>query len=98
MIGERDATAEARAAGLHNAGSRSHARGCTGWRGCADPRAVAEGSQPRNAACAANDLILGVGRTRVARISTRFTDATRDVAAFVLQIRRGNAMLVIPIR
>jgi hypothetical protein len=38
-----------------------------------------------------------VGRTRVATVA-EFARATEGQQAFVLQIRRGNAMLVIPIR
>ena len=44
-----------------------------------------------------NDVILAVGRTRVATVE-EFQRATEGQAAFVVQIRRGNAMLVIPIR
>ncbi|HLB85305.1 MAG TPA: PDZ domain-containing protein, partial [Steroidobacteraceae bacterium] len=60
-------------------------------------RSVADGSPAAQRGLRANDLILGVGRTRVANLD-EFTRATGDAQAFVLQIRRGNAMLVIPIR
>jgi len=42
-------------------------------------------------------VILAVGRVRVASVA-EFRKATEGLEAFVLQIRRGNAMLVIPIR
>ncbi len=42
-------------------------------------------------------VIVGVGRTRVANLA-EFQRATEGAAAFVLQIRRGSAVLVIPIR
>jgi S1-C subfamily serine protease len=96
VIGERDATAEARAAGLHNGLEGATLEDAPGGEGVLI-RAVAEGSPAAQRGLRANDLILGVGRTRVANLD-EFTDATRDAAAFVLQIRRGNAMLVIPIR
>jgi S1-C subfamily serine protease len=96
VIGERDATAEARAAGLHNGLEGATLEDAPGGEGVLI-RAVAEGSPAAQRGLRANDLILGVGRTRVANLD-EFTEATRDAAAFVLQIRRGNAMLVIPIR
>ena len=60
-------------------------------------RSVAEGSPAAQRGLRTNDLILAVGRTRVAT-AAEFQRATAGQAAFVLQIRRGNAMLVIPIR
>jgi serine protease Do/serine protease DegQ len=60
-------------------------------------RSVAEGSPAAQRGLRANDLIIGVGRTRVTNLE-EFNRATANANAFVLQIRRGNAMLVIPIR
>ena len=60
-------------------------------------RSVAEGSPAAQRGLRANDVITGVGRTRVANLA-EFRRATEGAAAFVLQIRRGSAMLVIPIR
>ena len=60
-------------------------------------RAVAEGSPAAQRGLRANDVILAVGRVRVATVAD-FQKATEGLDAFVLQIRRGNAMLVIPIR
>jgi len=59
-------------------------------------RSVAEGSPAAQRGLRANDIIIGVGRTRIANLA-EFQRATEGAAAFVLQIRRGNAMLVIPI-
>jgi len=42
-------------------------------------------------------VILAVGRTRVANLA-EFQKATQGLQAFVVQIRRGSAILVIPIR
>jgi serine protease Do/serine protease DegQ len=60
-------------------------------------RSVAEGSPAAQRGLRANDVILAVGRTRVANVA-EFKRLTQGAAAFVLQIRRGNAALVIPIR
>ena len=60
-------------------------------------RSVAEGSPAAQRGLRTNDVILAVGRARVANVA-EFQRATEGQAAFVLQIRRGNAMLVIPIR
>jgi len=60
-------------------------------------RTVAEGSPAAQRGLRANDVIVGVGRSRVANLA-EFRSATEGAAAFVLQIRRGNAVLVIPIR
>jgi len=60
-------------------------------------RAVADGSPAAQRGLRANDVILAVGRTRVANLA-EFRRATEGQPAFVVQIRRGNAMLVIPIR
>jgi S1-C subfamily serine protease len=96
MIGERDAAAEARASGLHAGLEGASLEDAPGGGGVVI-RAVAEGSPAAQRGLRANDLILGVGRTRIANLD-EFVSATQDATAFVLQIRRGSAMLVIPIR
>jgi Do/DeqQ family serine protease len=96
VIGERDAVAEARAAGLHPGLEGAELEDAPDGDGVLI-RSVADGSPAAQRGLRANDLILGVGRTRVANLD-EFTAATGDAQAFVLQIRRGNAMLVIPIR
>jgi S1-C subfamily serine protease len=58
---------------------------------------VAEGSPAAQRGLRANDTIIAVGRTRVANLAD-FQRATQGADAFVLQIKRGSAMLVIPIR
>ena len=95
MIGERDAAAEAAAAGLHRGLEGAELADAQG--GGVLIRAVAEGSPAAQRGLRANDVILAVGRTRVANLA-EFQRATEGAAAFVVQIRRGNAMLVIPIR
>ncbi|RPI14247.1 MAG: DegQ family serine endoprotease [Lysobacterales bacterium] len=98
LVGQRDAASEA----AGTSGSPGH-RGLAGAE-LADAqgggvliRSVAEGSPAAQRGLRANDVIVGVGRARVANLA-EFRRATEGAAAFVLQIRRGNATLVIPIR
>jgi serine protease Do/serine protease DegQ len=95
VIGERDAAAEAQAAGLHSGLEGAEFVDAQG--GGVLVRSVAEGSPAAQRGLRANDTIIGVGRTRVTNLA-EFRKATESAAAFVLQIRRGNANLVIPIR
>jgi len=60
-------------------------------------RAVSDGSPAAQRGLRAGDVIVAVGRGRVASVA-EFRRATEGAAAFVVQIRRGNANLVIPIR
>ena len=94
MIGEGDAAAEAKATGMH--------QGLAGAEFIDSPggvliRSVADGSPAAQRGLRTNDVVLAVGRTRVATVAD-FEKATAGQDAFVLQIRRGSAMLVIPIR
>jgi Do/DeqQ family serine protease len=95
VIGERDTAAEAAAASQHHGLEGADLVDAQG--GGVLIRAVAEGSPAAQRGLRANDIIIGVGRTRVANLA-EFRRATEGAAAFVVQIRRGNAMLVIPIR
>jgi serine protease Do/serine protease DegQ len=94
-ISERDAAAEARVAGTTHPGLEG-ADIADGPNGVLI-RSVAEGSPAAQRGLRTNDVILAVGRARVANVA-EFQRATEGQSAFVLQIRRGNAMLVIPIR
>ncbi|MFO1394664.1 MAG: PDZ domain-containing protein, partial [Steroidobacteraceae bacterium] len=60
-------------------------------------RAVADGSPAAQRGLRPNDVIVAVGRTRVASLA-EFQRTTQGQQAFVVQIRRGSAILVIPIR
>jgi serine protease DegQ len=95
VVSERDAAAEAKAAagehpGLEGAQLSDSANGVV-------ISSVAEGSPAAQRGLRSNDLIIGVNRARVANLA-EFERATTGQTAFVLQIRRGTAMLVIPIR
>jgi serine protease Do/serine protease DegQ len=103
VIGERDAEGEAEAEAPGQGGATGTHPGLQGAE-LADAqgggvliRSVAEGSPAAQRGLRANDVILAVGRTRVANVA-EFRRATQGAAAFVVQIRRGNASLVIPIR
>jgi serine protease Do/serine protease DegQ len=95
VVGERDAGAEARATGIH--GGLEGADLADAQGGGVLVRSVADGSPAAQRGLRANDVIVAVGRTRVANLA-EFQRATQGVQAFVVQIRRGSAILVIPIR
>ena len=95
VVAERDAAAEAAASDVHRGLEGADLADAQG--GGVLIRAVAEGSPAAQRGLRANDIIIGVGRARVANLA-EFRRATEGASAFVLQIRRGNAMLVIPIR
>ncbi|MFO1408060.1 MAG: DegQ family serine endoprotease [Steroidobacteraceae bacterium] len=94
-IAERDAAAEADAAGLHDGLQGADLTDAQG--GGVLVRSVADGSPAAQRGLRANDVIVAVGRTRVANLA-EFQRATQGQQAFVVQIRRGSAILVIPIR
>jgi serine protease Do/serine protease DegQ len=96
VIAERDAAAEAKASGAHAGLEGAELADAANGAGVV-LRSVAEGSPAAQRGLRANDIIIGVGRTRVTNLD-EFNRATEGAAAFVLQIRRGSAMLVIPIR
>jgi serine protease Do/serine protease DegQ len=94
VVSERDETAEAKA-GTHPGLEGATLADAPG--GGVLIRTVAEGSPAAQRGLRASDTILAVGRTRVTNLA-EFQRATQGAEAFVLQIKRGNAMLVIPIR
>jgi serine protease Do/serine protease DegQ len=95
VIGDRDTVAESTAPSLHSGLEGADLTDAQG--GGVLVRAVADGSPAAQRGLRANDVILAVGRTRVADLA-EFRRATEGQPAFVVQIRRGSAMLVIPIR
>jgi Do/DeqQ family serine protease len=96
VIAERDLEAEERANGQHPGLEGAELTDAASGAGVLI-RSVGEGSPAAQRGLRANDVIVGVGRTRITNLA-EFTRATAGTTAFVLQIRRGSAMLVIPIR
>jgi serine protease Do/serine protease DegQ len=60
-------------------------------------RSVEDGSPAAQAGVRANDLIVGVGRTPVSNTKA-FRAAANGATVLVLNVRRGSAILLIPIR
>ena len=60
-------------------------------------RSVQEGSPASQAGIKTNDLIVGVGRTSVSNTKT-LRDAAKGAKVLVLNVRRGSAVFLIPIR
>jgi serine protease Do/serine protease DegQ len=96
-VSERDEAAEAAAAKATGAHPGLAGADIVDGQGGVLIRSVAEGSPAAQRGLRTNDIILQVGRTRVASVA-EFQRATADQAAFVLTLRRGSAVLVIPIR
>jgi len=60
-------------------------------------RSVQDGSPAAQAGLRSNDIIMAVGRTRVANLR-QFREAMKGAKVAFLNIRRGNATLLVPIR
>lgn len=60
-------------------------------------RSIQEGSPAAQSGVKANDLIVGVGRTPVSNTKT-FREAAKGANVLVLNVRRGSAAFLIPIR
>jgi Do/DeqQ family serine protease len=94
-IGERDTAETAAEAGMHKGLEGAELADAQG--GGVLVRSVANGSPAAQRGLRANDVILAVGRNKVANLA-EFQKATQGAQAFVVQLRRGSAILVIPIR
>jgi Do/DeqQ family serine protease len=60
-------------------------------------RSVQDGSPAAQAGLRTNDLIVGVGRTPVSNTKT-FREAAKGASVLLLNVRRGSAVVLIPIR
>jgi S1-C subfamily serine protease len=96
VVSERDAVAETKAATGSSHPGLEGADIVDGPNGVLI-RSVADGSPAAQRGLRANDAVIAVGRAPVANVA-EFQRATGGQSAFVLQIRRGSATLVIPIR
>jgi Do/DeqQ family serine protease len=97
VIGERDSAAEAKAGGGGGHEGLQGADLADAQGGGVLVRSVADGSPAAQRGLRPNDVIIQVGRTRVANVA-EFQRATQGLEAFVVTLRRGSAILVIPIR
>ena len=60
-------------------------------------RSVQDGSPAAQAGLRANDLIVAVGRTPVGTLKA-FRDVAKGASFLMLNVKRGNAVVLIPIR
>ncbi|MBM5812045.1 MAG: DegQ family serine endoprotease [Gammaproteobacteria bacterium] len=60
-------------------------------------RGVQPGSPAAQAGLRPDDLIVAVNRSRIANLA-QLREATRDQATILLQLRRGNQLLILPLR
>ena len=60
-------------------------------------KSIQDGSPAAQAGLRSNDVIVAVGRTRVANLK-QFKEAVKGAKVVVLNVRRGSAVLLIPIR
>jgi S1-C subfamily serine protease len=60
-------------------------------------RSIQDGSPAAQVGLRTNDVIVAIGRTRVANLK-QFKEAVKGAKVVVLNVRRGSAVLLIPIR
>ena len=60
-------------------------------------RAVQDGSPAAQAGLRANDLVVAVGRTPVTTLKA-FREAAKGATLLLLNVKRGSAVVLIPIR
>jgi len=94
-IGERDGTGTAGAGEVHSA-FEGATLGNAPSNGGVSVQTVAEGSPAAENGLRANDVILAVGRVRVANLE-QLRAAVKSAEAFAITIRRGNSTIVFPI-
>jgi len=94
-IGERDGSGAQGAAGIHPA-LEGATLGNAENNGGVVIQAVAEGSPAAQNNLRANDVILAVGRVRIANVE-QLRATIKNANAFAITIRRGNQTLVFPI-
>jgi Do/DeqQ family serine protease len=96
LVAERSETETANAADI-NRGLEGADLGDAPDGGGVQVRSVQEGSPAAQAGLRTNDLIVGVGRTPVSNTKS-FREATKGLNLLLLNVRRGSAVVLIPIR
>ena len=96
VIAERDDASGDAAAEVH-AAFEGASLSTAGNNGGVQISTVAEGSPAAANGLRPNDIIVGIGRTRIANLE-QLRAAVKDAKAFTVTIRRGNATLVFPIQ
>jgi serine protease Do/serine protease DegQ len=95
VIGERDSATADGAAEIHPALEGASLANADSNGGVVI-QSVAEGSPAAQSGLRPNDIILGVGRTRIANLD-QLRAAVKSAGAFAITIRRGSSTLVFPI-
>jgi len=95
VIAERDSATAEGAGEIHSA-FEGAALGNASNGGGVQIQSVAEGSPAAANGLRANDVIVGIGRNRIANME-QLRAVTKDAKAFTVTIRRGNATLVFPV-
>jgi S1-C subfamily serine protease len=96
LIAERSETETANAADIHEGLEGAELADAPNGAGVL-VRSVLEGSPAFQAGIKGNDLIVGVGRTPVTNTKT-FREAAGGAHLLVLNVRRGTALYLIPVR
>ncbi len=96
VIAERDDASGDRAAEVH-AAFEGASLSSAGGNGGVQITGVAEGSPAAANGLRPNDVIIGIGRNRIANLE-QLRAAVKDARAFTVTVRRGNATLVFPIQ
>jgi len=96
LIAERSDTETANAADIHEGLDGAELTDAPGGGGVL-VRSVQDGSPAAQAGIKANDLIVGVGRTPITNTKS-FRVAAKGANVLVLNVRRGSAVLLIPVR
>ena len=96
MISERSEAEAANAADINQGLEGAELADAPGGGGVL-VRSVQDGSPASQAGIKTNDLIVGVGRTPVSNTKT-FREAAKGANVLVLNVRRGSAVFLIPLR
>ena len=98
MIADTDHRAQPGGAGEHPQELRGRDAGrCPRCRRRAGASSVEPGSAAAQAGLRANDVIVGANRGKVTSVQ-QLRERAKGAAVLVLEVRRGNSVLLIPLR